>query len=338
MKTAKLLIVDDDFLLLNSTRTMVEKDYLVALARSGDEALSKFASFRPDLLLLDINMPGPNGYEVCRELRRKWPNERTKIIFVSGNILASERLDGFECGGDDFIAKPFFPDELQTKIRYFARLKMLEEMERLKDVALRLICDMPFGEPHSTGSCSQNPYKLLEVQYDTTLSSLQSLPDSFIRKLSLMQKTIALCDMLYVSDAFLPARSELNLATIPFSEKVRVSISSQTPTFLYNSKLLLLCLQNFLEIIPSASMELCCGLNEEGTRVELDITFANDEPFLMPAMALSIAELCEQIQMSNLNALQQFLVRSCLSEMKADMRINNREGNKTIIRILLPVS
>lgn len=325
MKRSKLLIVDDDFMLLNSTRNMVEFSYLVAIARDGNEALSKFASFRPDVILLDINMPGRNGYEVCREIRSKWPDELTKIIFVSGNIMASDRLEGFESGGDDFVVKPFFPDELQTKVRYFTRLKTAEELDLIKDSALRLVVNF-------------NDESLIPQE----------------QRIRIAGKVVDICDVLY-SRSFFQAE-QIDLAGVlervvqsflkngNGKEFIGISTRQGGLVFSVNPQLLSFCLHGFLGLVsvvapPPSQTMIFFAINEEKTRVELKIEFQVGEAFSMPSLEMGFREICERISAADLQALNQVLVRACLSEMGADMRItNDRDAGKAVISVFMPVS
>jgi two-component system, sensor histidine kinase and response regulator len=109
-------------------------------ARTGEEALAEVVRFQPDLILLDIMMPGIDGYETCRRLRAMQSELRSpKIIMVSAKAIVSERLEGYEAGADDYITKPFNPDELLAKVRVYLRLKSMEEMERLRDNIISLL-------------------------------------------------------------------------------------------------------------------------------------------------------------------------------------------------------
>ena len=135
----KVLIVDD-----NPTNiailTEILEDYELDSASSGDDALKIVKEYHPDLILLDIMMPGMNGYDVCRKLREDPDFSRTKIIMVSAKAMVSERLKGYEMGADDYITKPFEEDELLAKVRVYSRLTSIEEVDQLKTEMLRLLC------------------------------------------------------------------------------------------------------------------------------------------------------------------------------------------------------
>jgi DNA-binding response OmpR family regulator len=107
----KILTVDDDPNNIAVVEELLEDSYDLKTAASGQEALEITRDFRPDIILLDIVMPGLNGYEVCRRLREHYTPQQTKIIMVSARAMVSERLEGYQAGADDYITKPFNGDE-----------------------------------------------------------------------------------------------------------------------------------------------------------------------------------------------------------------------------------
>lgn len=130
----KVLIVDDE---PRNQRIIAETlDELVECrnASSGEEALEALGAFTPDLVLLDIMMPGIDGYEVCRKIRADSKYALIKIILVSGKAMIEERLKGYEVGADDYMTKPFEPEELLAKAKVFLRLiqaeRALSELNR----------------------------------------------------------------------------------------------------------------------------------------------------------------------------------------------------------------
>ena len=135
----RILIVDDHPTNVALLKDILADDYLVATAASGEEALAIVSDFRPDLVLLDIMMPGLNGYETCQRMRVHPALRQTKIIMVSAKAMTSERLQGYEAGADDYITKPFDEDELLAKVRVYLRLKSVEEIDRLKSDLILLL-------------------------------------------------------------------------------------------------------------------------------------------------------------------------------------------------------
>lgn len=114
----KILAVDDEPNILMSIEFILEMEgYQVHTARDGDEALEVAERERPDLILLDVNMPRKGGYEVCRILREREDLAATKVIMLTAKGQALEKKKGIEMGADEYVTKPFAADELLGKIR-----------------------------------------------------------------------------------------------------------------------------------------------------------------------------------------------------------------------------
>ncbi len=139
MKREKILIVDDNATNIEILQEYLEEDYELATALSGEQALDKVFAFQPAVILLDIMMPGLDGYEVCRRIRANPDLRHTKIIMVSVKAMLSERLAGYAAGADDYVTKPFDEEELLAKVRVYMRLKAAEDMEKLKSDLLSLL-------------------------------------------------------------------------------------------------------------------------------------------------------------------------------------------------------
>lgn len=115
----KILIVDDDRDLSDITKEMLMNyDYEVEQAFSVDEAYEVLTDGRYDLILLDINLPDGEGYEVCRELRKV---STVPVIFASARTSVDDRVTGFEEGGDDYLPKPYSMKELLVRVNALIR-------------------------------------------------------------------------------------------------------------------------------------------------------------------------------------------------------------------------
>ncbi len=116
---------------------LLEPRYSVQAFASGADFFA--ASPQTDCLLLDIEMPGMNGYEVCRRFRAEHPGNHVPVLFVSGHDTAPERLDSYEAGGDDFITKPIAAAELLLKVETLtARADRLRELEARSQAAQQI--------------------------------------------------------------------------------------------------------------------------------------------------------------------------------------------------------
>ena len=138
-KQSKILIVDDNPTNVLILEEILSEAYRLQTATSGEDALALAQDFKPDLVLLDIMMPGLDGYETCRLLREKRELRHTKIVMVSAKAMLEERLHGYDVGADDYITKPFEQEELLAKVRVYLRLKSVEEVDQLKSDMLSLL-------------------------------------------------------------------------------------------------------------------------------------------------------------------------------------------------------
>ncbi len=114
----RILIVDDDHEMANALRRilMIENKYTIEVAYDGFSAGKKFVEFRPDLILLDLRMPGMDGYEVCLNLRKDPAFGHLKVIVVSG-ALDMDSVERFmKAGANDYLTKPFRSEFLVLKV------------------------------------------------------------------------------------------------------------------------------------------------------------------------------------------------------------------------------
>ncbi len=128
----KILAVDDDPNNITILKELLDDNYDLKAAATGEQALEIAQDFRPDIILVDIMMPAMDGYEVCRRLREHCTLKHTKIIMVSARAMVTERLEGYKAGADDYITKPFEGDELLAKVRVYLHLKHAEEVEQMR--------------------------------------------------------------------------------------------------------------------------------------------------------------------------------------------------------------
>jgi len=119
MTTSRILVVDDEDSILQFVSYNLRKEgYEVTCARDGDEALAKAAEDPYDLVILDIMLPGTDGYEVCRKLRATGD---VPVLFLSARDTELDKVVGLELGGDDYLAKPFGIRELQARVKALLR-------------------------------------------------------------------------------------------------------------------------------------------------------------------------------------------------------------------------
>ncbi len=116
---ATILVIEDEPKIVKLARDYLEKSgYHVLTANDGSVGLMMARQEQPDLVVLDLNLPGLDGLDVCRELRRK---SDVPIIMLTARIEETDRLIGLELGADDYITKPFSPRELVARVRALLR-------------------------------------------------------------------------------------------------------------------------------------------------------------------------------------------------------------------------
>ena len=147
----RILVVDDEPINLRYVIKCLEEKHPISLASSGEKALklAQNPESKPALILLDVMMPGLNGYETCRELTSNPDTQDIDIIFVTANDSVEEKLKGYDAGGIDYLTKPVDPDELQHKVELALsnrekRINLEEEKSAVSDTAMTAL--MSSGE------------------------------------------------------------------------------------------------------------------------------------------------------------------------------------------------
>jgi signal transduction histidine kinase len=145
LKGMKILIVDDTAPNIDVLRKTLEPEkYEIAIALSGEAALDVAPKFLPDLILLDIRMPGIDGYETCRQLKQNKLTQNAPVIFISANSDTKDILEGFRVGGVDYVTKPFQAEEVLARVQTHLQLQLLlKEHEaarvKMKQAAMELL-------------------------------------------------------------------------------------------------------------------------------------------------------------------------------------------------------
>ncbi|MDM8569925.1 response regulator, partial [Thiotrichales bacterium HSG1] len=118
-----ILIVDDELVSRYTVEVLLaNEDYRLEFAKNGEEGLKKATELSPDLMLLDVMMPGMDGFEVCQRLRSNPKLAELPIVMVTALDDRESRLRGIESGADDFMSKPYDRAELRARIRTITRL------------------------------------------------------------------------------------------------------------------------------------------------------------------------------------------------------------------------
>ncbi|HEY2327501.1 MAG TPA: response regulator transcription factor [Gaiellaceae bacterium] len=116
---ARVLVVDDDPAVRSAISRALRVDYDVDEASDGSEALAQHAASSADAIVLDLLMPGIDGLEVCRTLRRR--EDAVPILVVTARDAVEDRVEGLDAGADDYLVKPFAIDELRARVRALLR-------------------------------------------------------------------------------------------------------------------------------------------------------------------------------------------------------------------------
>ena len=166
MENLKILVCDDDKNICELLRLyLVKEGYSVCLAFNGDEAISVFEKENPDLVLLDIMMPGKDGWQVCRELRN---TSIVPIIMITAKGETFDKVLGLELGADDYIVKPFDTKEVVARIKAVMRRFTVQTggKDDVKEVSYdKLIVNLTNYELKIDGKTVDTPPKELELLY-----------------------------------------------------------------------------------------------------------------------------------------------------------------------------
>jgi DNA-binding response OmpR family regulator len=126
--TGNILIVDDDLVSLSFLVNLLEEqNYKVRVALNAKKALETVKIKAPDLILLDVNMPDMNGFDVCQRLKASEQYREIPVIFVSASHEIVDKVKGFQVGGFDYISKPFAPEEVLARVKTHLTVSFIQE-------------------------------------------------------------------------------------------------------------------------------------------------------------------------------------------------------------------
>ena len=165
MAAEKILVVDDDKNICELLRLYLEKEgYSVILSHDGEEALVKFNALKPDFVLLDIMLPGLDGWQVCREIRKK---SNVPVIMLTAKGETFDKVLGLELGADDYVVKPFDAKEIIARIKAIhRRLGQNTQQAEVKEVVYdKLVVNMTRYELKVDGKVVDTPPKEFELLF-----------------------------------------------------------------------------------------------------------------------------------------------------------------------------
>ncbi|HZR23925.1 MAG TPA: HD domain-containing phosphohydrolase [Vicinamibacterales bacterium] len=155
--SGKVLVADDETTnVALLTRMMRHLGHEVVSAANGQSALDAVENDRPDLVLLDVNMPRIDGVEVCRSIKSNPATRLVPVILVTGLSAVHDRVRGIDAGADDFLSKPFVAVELEARVRSLMRRKQLTDgLDSAEAIMMSLALTIEARDPYTRGHCER---------------------------------------------------------------------------------------------------------------------------------------------------------------------------------------
>lgn len=156
-RSPRVLVVDDnpDIVLLMQ-ELLASRGYDAVAVSKATEAEEEIRRHPPDLVLLDVVMPGKSGYELCREIKDNPATRLIPVVLITGLSDREDKLRGIEAGADDFLNKPIFAEELFARVKSLLKLKeFTDELESAEDVLCTLGLSVEARDPYTEGHCER---------------------------------------------------------------------------------------------------------------------------------------------------------------------------------------
>jgi putative two-component system response regulator len=156
-RVPRILVVDDNEENASLMAQLLQsRGYQVRVTHSADAAEREIQSQAPDLILLDVIMPGKSGYDLCRELKANAHTRLIPLVMITGLTDREDKIRGIEAGADDFLNKPIFPEELFARANSLLKLKeFTDELENAEDVLCTLGLSVEARDPYTEGHCER---------------------------------------------------------------------------------------------------------------------------------------------------------------------------------------
>jgi putative two-component system response regulator len=156
-RAPKILVVDDKLDTLLLLRELLSsRGYEIITATEANEAEGLVHAEKPDLVLLDVVMPGKSGYELCRELKEDPFTRLIPVVMITGLTDREDRVRGIEAGADDFLSKPLYPEELFARVKSLLKLKeFTDELENAESVLVALALGIESRDPYTGNHCER---------------------------------------------------------------------------------------------------------------------------------------------------------------------------------------
>jgi putative two-component system response regulator len=172
-----VLVADDEEANRKLLADMLQRDgYDVLLAKNGEEVTQLFATTKVDLVLLDVVMPAPDGFQICHAIKTNPVTRLVPVVLVTGLTSSDHRILGIECGADDFLTKPIHREELSARVHSLLRLKhFTDEMENAETVLFSLALSIEAKDPYTEGHCARLSRSSAELAFTLGLSEEQRI-------------------------------------------------------------------------------------------------------------------------------------------------------------------
>jgi putative two-component system response regulator len=156
-RTPRILVIDDKLDTLLLLRELLSsRGYEVSTTTEPQEARELVHSEKPDLVLMDVIMPGVSGYDLCRELKSDPQTRLIPIVMITGLSDREDRVRGIEAGADEFLSKPLYPEELFARVKSLLKLKeFTDELENAEAVLLALALGIEARDPYTGNHCER---------------------------------------------------------------------------------------------------------------------------------------------------------------------------------------
>jgi DNA-binding response OmpR family regulator len=212
-----VLVIDDDAVGLTAARQALGGDFEVLTASGGQEGIRVAIEKKPDIILLDIEMPGMSGYQACEILKCDTATHHTPIVFVSSSNTVRDRMLGYELGAEEFVAKPYHGEELLHRVqRISARIRAHLDLSERVDMATRTAMTAMAGN-------SELGVAMQFVEASYSLSTITELAMRMLRTLDSLGMTCALLFNTTEGARFFCTRGEMK----PMEEELMLAIHGQ---------------------------------------------------------------------------------------------------------------
>jgi len=209
-QSLNILVIDDDTFSHKYIDKALKDQHNVITALNGEQGLIKAHEENPDIILLDVEMPGLNGYEVCDKIKHDSSIQHIPVIFLSANTSTRHRMQGYEVGADDYLVKPFAAEDLLAKIQVLNSYqeKQHELAQRIESATKTAFTAMA-GSNELAQAISYIEYCYAAVDYPELAHQLFAMLSSFSLNSSLLIKTVNGVELFSPNGKVAPLESEL---------------------------------------------------------------------------------------------------------------------------------